>query len=881
MRGRVAAVLLFLISLSLEAVGQCSFAPRYSGQFRATVYDVAIDGGFLWTATGYGVQLIEQNEPVDAVALPGSTRVIATTGNGFAYAGSGSKIFVLRRTGRTIEVVRSIDAPGVVNDLLISTYLFAATREGIAHYDLFDPAQPHRTSAILTTSRANVTSLATYRQWLYAADGDLTVEVFNISIPSLPQRVSSLEALPRSGEVHTTSDGYVFVSDDIGQNTDVFLDINRIARVPYGSTAFAATAGGVYFVAGNDRTLRALSLADWTRPAELFERQLSPLGGTANAIYELVRSGTTLYVAAGDMGLLTFDIASLAPPYPLLSYRGNARTSALILDGSAPKAYFAAGGSVVETTLELSPLRTLQETEGNPPMVIHDAVGSDLLISKGSSIRVTAMDGNAKLLFTFGANVVDAVLAQDTIVALLANQSVWTVKATGGTPQQLDLGGAKISYLAKSGAAYALAEVREEGTTVIHLPAKKYTVDGAVTGGLALNATHAAFFTFRGLSLLDLASGAVTTLPGSSDVFPKQLLFAGTDLLVLGQRTLAVWDTATRMHVRTHHLTANGNDMHAGAGRVAIATDEGMLILDHRGVLPYLIANPALNHYYTKAVTGRDLLYLFGNDGVDVYSTAAGVTPSFVTAVNEPGLIDVAATPEQFFTLAGNGTVTAYSRAGVPTARTVINEGVDTQLLSIATAGEAVWVTLAKGCVSGACEKRTLILEPRTLALRHSFSGAAVDVATSGTRAYALLDLPSEIAVFDITDPLQPVRTAHIPAPASAKSIAFANNRVLVLGEKLYTYTQALVPAGERLTASTATEQQIELAGTCAVIIGRAENPELYDPSTFAAPATIAVPSTARSIATQPGRVYVLTEHSIEVWTLAPVTPPVRRRSVR
>lgn len=877
MRGRVAAVLLILVFLSPETRGQCSFAPRYSGQFRATVYDVAVDGSFLWTATGYGVQLIEQNEPVDSVAIPGSTRVIATTGNGYAYAGSGSKIVVLRRTGRTIEVVRSIDAPGTVNDLLISSYLFAATRDGIAHYDLFDPASPNRTSATLDTSRPNVTSLALGRNQLYAADGDLTVEIFNVSIPSLPQRIGALEALPRSGAVHATSDGYVFVSDEIGQNSDVFIDTTRIARVPYGSTSFAATAGGAFFVAGNDRTLRAISIADPARPAELFERQLAPLGGTANTIYELVGSGPTLYVAAGDMGLLTFDVASLAAPYPLLSYGGGAKTSALIIDGSAPKAYFSdAGGSLFETDLELSTLRTAQDP--GVPTVIHDSQGSDLVLSKGAKVLVTPLAGAPRLELTFPATVTDAAMAGDTIVALLANQSVWTAKTA---PEQLNLGGAKISYLATSGSIYALAEVREQGTTVIHLPAKTFTVDGAVTGGLALNATHAAFFTFRGLSLLDLATGAVTTLPGSSDVFPRQLLFAGTDLLVLGDRTLTVWDTTTRARIRTHTLPASAVDMHAGAGRVAIATDEGMLILDYRGVLPFLTASPALNHYYTKAVTGRDLLYLFGNDGVDVYSTAAGVTPSFVTSVNEPGLIDVAATAEQFFTLAGNGTVTAYSRAGVQTAQTVVNEGAGTQLLSITTAGEAVWVTLAKGCISGACEKRTLVLEPRTLALRHSFSGAATDVATSGTRAYALLDLPNEIAVFDITDPLQPVMTAHIAAPASAKSIAFAGNRVLVLGDKLYTYTQALVASGERLPASTATEQQIEIAGSCAVIIGRAENPELYDPDTFSSATTIEVPSTARSIATQPGRLYVLTEHSIEVWTLSPVTPPQRRRSAR
>lgn len=884
MRGCVAAVLLLLSSsFSLDLHAQCSFAPRYSGQFRSTVHDVAVDGSFLWTATGYGVQLLEADDVVDAAALPGSTRVIAAGGNGLAYAGSGSKLVVLRRNGRRIEIVRSIDAPAAVNDVVLAgSNLFVATRNGIAHYDLVDPTNPVRTTAVLTTSRSNVTSLSLARDQLYAADGDQTVEIFNVSIPSLPQRTGALEALPRSGAVHATADGFVFVSDEIGRNSDIFGGTSRLARVPYGSTSFAAS-GGVFFVAGNDRTLRAISLADPARPAELFERQLVPLGGTSNVISEIVRSGDTLYVAAGDLGLLTFDVSTLAAPYPLLSYGGGATTSALILPGSVPRAYFTdGGGTLVETSLELATLRTTQ----NPgvPSILHDSRGSDLLMSTGSKLSLLSFGSTTPLEFTFRANVADAAILDDnTIVALLSDEakSVWTVPATAGaTPQQLDLGGAKISYLAHSGSTWALSEVREDGTTVIHMPAKKLTVNGAATGGLAINTTHAAFFNFSGLNLLDLASGAVTTLPSSSDVFPRQLLFAGTDLLVLGDRALTVWDTATRTRTRTHTLPANAARMHAGAGRVVVATDEGMLVLDYLAELPDLTREPSRNHYYTKAVTGRDRLYLFGDDGVDVYSTE-GLTPVHVTSAREPGMVDVAATPEQFFTLAGDGTVTAWSRAGAQMARTVISDGPDSQPLSIFTAGDAVWVTLSKGCTGGTCEKRTLVLDPRTLAVTFSFAGGVTDVTTSGTRAFALLDLPDEIAAFDLTNPLVPVMTAHVAAPPSALSIAFANNSVLVLGEKLYSYSQALVSTGERFDASASTEQQIEVIGNCALVIGRGENPELYNAGTLANPATIDVPSPAQVIATQPGRVYVLTEHSIEIWTSAAVAPPVRRRSAR
>ena len=875
MRGRVAAVLLsFLLVSSLGA--DCNFTPRYSGQFRATVYDVALDGDLVWTATGYGVQLLQATasgpELLDAVAIPGSTRVIAPNGNGLAYAGSGDNLVVLRRNGSELEVIRSIDAPGTVNDIVITaTHLFVATRAGIAHYDLIDPTNPRRTSAILTTSRANVTSLAVAGNTLYAADGDATVDVFNISIASLPQRTGAIDVLPRAAAVHATSDGFLFISDEFGQNTDILSSNgSRIARVPYGSTSFASTTLGVFFVAGNDRTLRAF--ADVARPAELFERQLTPTAGTNNAIFDLVRSGNTLYVAAGDIGLLTFDVSSLAPPFPLVSYGSGATTSAMIIEGSSPKAYFSnAGGTITETSLELATLRS-----ANPgPSIIHDSRGSDLLLSNGPNVSLFSFSGTI-FEATFRSEVRQAVILGNNVIALLADQSVWSVATTAGSaPQQVDLGGAKITHLARSATAYAAAEIRDEGTTVIHFGTRKFTIEGLATGGLALNATHAAFFTFRGLNLVDLNSGAVTVLPGSTNVLPKQLQFAGTDLLVLGDRSLTVWNTTTRTLTRTHALPANAVRMHAAAQRAVIATDEGMLSLRYLASQPDLAAAPAINRYYTKAVTGRDRLYLFGSDGVDVYSTLSPA-PLFVAAINEPGLIDVAATRDRFFTLGGDGTVTSYSHAGVQLATSVVTVGNDSQPDAIFTAGNAVWVSVSAGCQSGSCTKSTVVLDPATLTRAGTITGGVLDVTVSGTRAFALLDLPRDLVAFDISNPLFPTVTARATAPSTAKSIAAAGNTIHVLGDKDYTYSTSLVAGPEQSLGAITSAQQIETANDCVIVIGHGDNPRF-----IGATNTIDVPSTPRSVAVQDDRVFILTEHSIEVWSVTAPPQTNRRRSTR
>jgi len=43
MRGRAISFLLVLLS-TIPAFSDCNWVPRYSGQFRSTVYDVAVDG---------------------------------------------------------------------------------------------------------------------------------------------------------------------------------------------------------------------------------------------------------------------------------------------------------------------------------------------------------------------------------------------------------------------------------------------------------------------------------------------------------------------------------------------------------------------------------------------------------------------------------------------------------------------------------------------------------------------------------------------------------------------------------------------------------------------------------------------------------------------
>jgi hypothetical protein len=142
-------------------------------------------------------------------------------------------------------------------------------------------------------------------------------------------------------------------------------------------------------------------------------------------------------------------------------------------------------------------------------------------------------------------------------------------------------------------------------------------------------------------------------------------------------------------------------------------------------------------------------------------------------------------------------------------AQRTLAAGVDQQVLSIWSPGEAVWVSLTHGCTSGGCVRKTLVLDPETLAVTATLPGTVRDLFVSGTRAYALFDDPNEVRVYDLAAPLHPAQLAAIARPASATSIAYEGGRVHVLGDRLYTYAEGtLALITQRLTPVTPDDAQ-------------------------------------------------------------------------
>jgi hypothetical protein len=897
MRGCAAAFLTLLL-LSSPLAAQCNSSLVYSGPFRASYLDLAIDGNDLWAATGYGVQLFDRSvDPpalVTSISVPGMTRVVRAV-NGVAYAGSGSSVYVIHKSGKTLSITVTYDAGAAVNDLVVTGAQFAyiATANGLRAVDLLNLGAPF---VAMQTSGANVTSLATDTNLatLYAADGDSSIELFNITLPGTPQHTGTLASLPRVTALQATPTR-LYASDGI--STDVFVNNSKIATVAKGTSTLATLSGDVVFAAGNDRHIRAVDWTNAATPVELFGTDIIPTGGTLNRVGAMRIAGGRLYVAGGDTGLLTFDVSSMAAPFPIRSYPDTPMTSTLWLDG---KLYASrSSGGLAEYTKSTTGNLTAARQWDPRVQTIYDGANGLLLTASGPTLLYWTLISTTPILVTSAtlrANVVSAIVVNTTAYVVLSDNTVWTVDLGALSPVPQQLPNVKATTIAHAGSLIGTSYDPADGTTVITFYTKPdlsdpgtLTVPGSSTTPLTMAGNTAAVFTFTGISLIDATTHTITTLPGSTSALARRLVLSGNRLFELTSTSLLIWDLGTKKLTRTMALPAAATSLSIDTiAGMATASGVETAAFDSAEAPPALLATRNGNEYYKKVAAGTDRLYLFSPDSIDVFETRFGFTPHYLTSFSAAGILDVAATDAALYTLSSSNVITAYSREGGVIAQTTLNAS--SQPLAIATDGNAVWLAISRGCTSGGCEKKTLILDPRTLATTATLDGGVVDVTTTGTTAYAIFDLPSEVRSYDISNPASPVVIRSVTAPGSNTpvSIAVLNNTVYVAGDKLYAYDAQLSQRSDNppafqpdaITGFTFRDQRLAPSGNC-LLVSRSPQPQWISQLLLVL-SNAAMPSIVRSTAQASGRLYVLTDDSLEIWSTTTAAPqPSRRRSVR
>jgi len=910
MLGRVAVAISLLLLLPAVAFPQCNLTQVATIPFRASYLDISLDGNDLWAATSYGLALYDRSiDPpafVASLPLPGITRVVRAA-NGVAYAGSGSTLFIVKKNGRTLELIRGIDVGATINDLLLTTLdLYVATAGGLTQWDLLAPANPSKTVATFVTSRSNVQSLALSNSTLFAADGDSTVEAFNISVPSIPNGVGAISSLPLANAVNVAG-GRLYISD--GQQTDVFTNIDgggntatKAASESFGGTSIVAINATAIFAGGADRQIRAFDLASASTPVELSRVQLQPSGGNLNRIARLASVPNRLYVAGADLGLLTYDTTAFTTPFPIHSYATGATTSVVSLGTTVYVSRASSGITEFgqSTTGALTQLRSWDS--GND--AIRDGGNGFLLTTTGATASLWALSPATPTLVssvTLRAPIVSAALSGTVgyfVISESTGNTFWSADLAPVKPvaQQIALTGINPSFIARSGSAFVLADLRGDGTTSLsYFASTDFTktpvtaiVPGLATGGVALSGSLAAVSTFAGVTIANFGSGTTALLPQSTGVIANSLAFAGTTLVEATDTSLLIWNTQTRTLTSNFALPAAPVAVHVGPDNAIadVATEEGITSVQLAGKsgLPALLNTANGNSYYKKIVAGSQRLYLFDGRNVDVFTN----TMQWTGSIRTPLIVDVAASDTGAFTIQNDRSVISYGREGNKLVTASINEGTDAQAQSISSAGGAAWASVIVHCQSSGCEGKTIVFDPKSAFVQTAtMTGTVRDVVTSGTRAYVLTELPNEVRVVDISDPAHPSVLVSRASEGSQppRAIAFANGTVYVLGEKLYTYAPAdLSKTGEQLASYvndsgsglTYVDQHLRADGACVAMTGRQ-----FSPQFLSGTPAIASPAIGRSVATQPGTFYFLTDYSVEIWSSNPLPQPARRRPAR
>ncbi|HEX7191631.1 MAG TPA: hypothetical protein VF381_08680 [Thermoanaerobaculia bacterium] len=894
----MAAVLTVFFLSSTPLAAQCNFSLVYSGAFRASYLDLAIDGNDLWTATAYGVQLFDRSvDPpafVASISVPGITRVVRAV-SGVAYAGSGSSVYTIHRSGKVLSIAGSYDAGATVNDLVITpaSFGFIATANGLRQVDFFNLGTPFLP---MQTTGANVTSLATDSNLstLYAADGDSSIEIFNIVVPNAPQHTGSLSSLPRVLSVETTPTR-LYASD--GVSTDVFVNGIKAATVSKGTLTLASASGDVVFAAANDRHIRAADWTDIATPVELFGTDILPTGGTINRVGAMRVAGGRLYVAAGDAGLLTLDVSSMASPFPIRSYTDTPMTSTLWVDGKLYASRSTGGLAEYGKSVTTGYLTAARQWDARTH-TIYDGANGLLLTASGASLFYWTLASTIPVLVTSAtlrANVVSAIVVNSTAYAVLSDNSVWSVDLSALSPVPQQIANAKATTIAHAGSLIGTTYDPGDGTTVITFYTKSdmsdpspLTIPGSSTTPLTMSGTTAAIFTFSGINLIDVATHAPTTVPASSSAIARRLVLGGSRIFELTSNALLVWDLTTKRLTRTMTLPTTATSLSIDTiAAMATATGVEAAAFDSSEAPPALLATRNNNTYYKKVAAGLDRVYLFGPNGIDAFETRYGFTPHYLTSFSAAGVLDVTANDTALYTVSNSNVITAYSREGGILAQTTLDAS--TQPLAIVAAGNAVWLAVSRGCTSGGCEKKTLVLDPKTLATNATLDGGVVDAATTGTSVYAVFDLPSEVRLYDVSNPAAPVLMKSAAAAGSTTPVSIAVfDRVYVAGDMLYAYDLQLAqrldepPAfqPDAVAGFAFRDQRVGNFGTC-LLISRSAQPQAISPPLLFL-GNPPVPSVIRSVAQSSGRLYLLTDDSLEIWsTSTSPQQPSRRRSAR
>ena len=876
--------------------------------FRRPALDVALGDGVVWIADGIGVSVATRGNPailIGSKAFPGTTSRLAIEGDD-AWIVSGTTLYRAAWDGKSIVVNGARELGEEVYDLVGARgFLYLATPSGVVQ---IDPAI-EGSHKVLPTTNGSAVSLATDGATLLAADGDDTIEVYEIQFPVLPQKIGVAETTVAGANRVYVVNGNLLVSN--GRDSQLFGSLRppftSLGRLELGAATAATSTPGIVFAAGQDTTIRAIDLRlSAGRPAIVFEERLPPTVGTINRISRIRSDGNFVWVAAGDLGLRIYDIVDYGTPFPIVRSfvdradsvvdLGTGQIVAARRDGP-PRLY------TIETSGALREVARWQDLAG---VTLLDHWDEITIAVQGGVVRLVRPSASVTGQFSFNAAVRSGVVVDDTLWVTLSDRTLWRVPLPGGPPAKVDIPGANPSWLARGQDRLVMGSLNDDGTTTVHQidrdnPAgsSSMTIEGLATSGGAVGTEAIAVATFRGLSVLDISRGTERLSSLGEGLLPRSLEMAGGEVIVLGsdriqRRSVADGSLIAEIRLLSPALSLAAED---DESRVIVGAAEAVYLVDvgTTASQPELLPPLRESLFVEDVVASHGVVHLMENESVHsrVLQNQT-LSPEISVTTFDGDIIDVTATEDGFCGVDSLGRVECFDAGGQSRGSGQVPALDDATFLSVHSVRDAVLVSLLEGCFGSGCRKRTVLgtLASGTFQPGGEIEGEVVALDESGGRFVVVTDLPRELRLYDLpasSAVASPVATVPLSQQFFEVAIDSARNVVYLAGERVVAFSLPslgelgdVLPPLDPSSGLTARDQGIEIAGNRAIVIGRSGALEIHridGPVDWVLERDIPLPAAPRRLVRDDTRFVVLTDFSLELFDTAP--PIQRRRSVR
>ena len=505
----------------------------------------------------------------------------------------------------------------------------------------------------------------------------------------------------------------------------------------------------------------------------------------------IVRNGHHAYVAAGDNGLMVFDLAPDLPPRLLAQVKGQGKISRVALHGGYAYLADSAGALlIVDVSNPQAPQRIANYPLAQPLDALCVEQGRAYLAS-GKRLRIL--------------DVSRPQMPQQLASFTLTDEATAVQVADGYAYLALPKAGLSVLDVRDPSSLHEVGHFRGEVRDLAVAQGRAYLANGTI-----------------GLTVLDVSEPQAPRWLGSVNRIGNSLALSyDKDYVALrnDRSEITLIDVRNPKSLKTvavHHAELPLNVVALAHKQVLAGTDTSLSVIDFSAPVPNVVNIGANFGGSRRAVIRDHILYVADwFSGLHLYDISEPASPRHLAAYHTQGsakgvlvrgnyayigdddhgvqIIDISdpkqlrkvsevATPGLAYTmkLDGDNLYLADHRGGfhIISVADIAHPAI---IGSAPTAGKAWAVELVDGLAYVAADNAGLLVfdvsdpqQPRQIAA-YDLGGAAEDVVIRGHLAY-VASFDSGLYLFDITHPAQPREIAHLATPGNARGIELDGN---------------------------------------------------------------------------------------------------------